>query len=86
MDRDLVHFTFASRTADLDKVITNRSIEKVKELLNEKFIEQDGVLVLNLGIVNFSLEIRSRGNIYNIDRFNYKAVFINIKEIKFIRN
>jgi len=87
MDRDLVHFAFDNkcRTADLDEVITNRNIEKVKELLNEKFIEQDGVLVLNLGIVNFSLEIRSRGNIYNIDRFNYKSAFIGLNKIKFIR-
>jgi len=88
IDSDLVHFSFNenSRTADLDEFIINRNIEKVKELLNEKFIEQDGVLVLDFGITNFSYwEVRSRGNIFHIDRFNYKSAFININEIKFIR-
>jgi len=88
MDRDLVHFAFDNkcRTADLDEVITNRNIEKVKELLNEKFIDQNGVLVLDFGITDYSYwEVRSRGNVYHFDRFNYKSAFININEIKFIR-
>ena len=89
MDRDLVHFAFDNkcRTADLDEIIINRNIEKVKELLNEKFIDQNGVLVLDFGITDYSYwEVRSRGNVYHFDRFNYKSAFINIKEIKFIRN
>ena len=76
MDRDLVHFSFNedSRTADLDEVIINRNIEKVKELVNEKFIAQGGVL--NFGRI---------ANISNIDRSSYLSAFINLNKIKFFR-
>lgn len=86
MDLDLVHFTSDRNCAfhDLDQVITARSVEKVRDLVHEKFIEQGGVL--ENGSVNFSKwGVESRAFIFNIDNFNYRNAFHHLESINFTK-
>ena len=86
MDRNFVHFSFNvySGTPDLDEVIINRNIEKVKKLVNEKFIEQGGGSNFD-EIIFPEWEIITLANIVGIYRSSYSSCFIHINEIKFIR-
>lgn len=86
MDQDLVHFSNNKNYVhqDLDQVITARSVEKVKDLINEKFIEQGGVL--ESGKINFSKwNVEALAYIFNIDHMNYKNAFYHLDSIKFTK-
>ena len=84
MDLDLVHFNVENglELADLENAIFKNCVEKVKEMVNQKFIEQGGVL--EDGKINFNKwNVVSRANIFNINLLNYRSVFIHLDEIKF---
>lgn len=86
MDRDLVHFRNNKNYSlqDLDQVIMTRSVLKVKDFINEKFIEQGGVL--ESGRINFSKwNVEALAYIFYIDHMNYKNAFYHLDSIKFTK-
>lgn len=86
MDRDLIHFSTPKyeELKELEEVVASEAIDKVKTMVNEKFVEQGGSLVD--GKVDFSrYNVESRANIYRIDQMSYKNVFVNLDQIKFTK-